>query len=107
MSTSRSYDTEDDALGHQRTGFIWTGAQAAGKTVRDFGEFHQFLTKPADATWQNLYCDTKNMAATGQNTAYPLVSSSPIPSLNDGVGARLPEVRHQRPGHLPVRDLEA
>ena len=79
----RSYDTEDDALGHQRTGFIWTGAQAAGKTVRDFGEFQQFLTKPAGATWQNLYCDTKNMAATGAKTAYPLVSSSPIPSLND------------------------
>ncbi|WP_236787727.1 bifunctional YncE family protein/alkaline phosphatase family protein [Amycolatopsis sp. GM8] len=79
----RSYDTEDDALGHQKSGFIWTGAQAAGKSVRDFGEFQQFLTKPADATWQNLYCDTKNMAATGQNTAYPLVSSSPIPSLNN------------------------
>ncbi|GLY71573.1 alkaline phosphatase family protein [Amycolatopsis taiwanensis] len=79
----RSYDTEDDALGHQRTGFIWTGAQAAGKTVRNFGEFQQFLTKPSDASWQNLYCDSKNMAATGQNTAYPLVSSSPIPSLND------------------------
>jgi hypothetical protein len=79
---TRSYDTEDDALGHQRTGFIWTGAQAAGKTVRDFGEFHQFLTKPADATWQNLYCDTKTMATTEQNTAYNLVSSSPIPSLN-------------------------
>ncbi|MFI6646907.1 phosphoesterase [Streptomyces sp. NPDC050529] len=79
----RSYDTEDDALGHQRTGFIWTGAQAAGKSVRDFGEFQQFLTKPAGATWQNLYCDSKNMAATGQDTAYPLISSSPIPSLND------------------------
>ncbi|ONI73886.1 phosphoesterase [Kribbella sp. ALI-6-A] len=79
----RSYDTEDDALGHQQSGFIWTGAQAAGKTVRNFGEFQQFLTKPAGATWQNLYCDTKAMAATGQNTAYPLVSSSPIPSLND------------------------
>ncbi len=78
----RSYDTEDDALGHQRSGFIWTGAQAAGNTVRDFGEFHQFLTKPAGASWQNLYCDTKNMAATGQDTAYPMVSSSPIPSLN-------------------------
>ncbi|BFU45280.1 alkaline phosphatase family protein [Krasilnikovia sp. MM14-A1004] len=78
----RSYDTEDDALGHQRTGFLWTGAQAAGRTVRDFGEFHQFLTKPAGASWQNLYCDTKNMAATGQDTAYPMVSSSPIPSLN-------------------------
>ena len=79
----RSYDTEDDALGHQRTGFLWTGAQAADKSVRDFGEFHQFLTKPADATWQNLYCDTKNMATTGQDTDYPMVSSSPIPSLND------------------------
>jgi YVTN family beta-propeller protein len=79
----RSYDTEDDALGHQRTGFIWTGAQAAGKSVRDFGEFQQFLTKPAGASWQNLYCDTKSMAATGQDTAYPMVSSSPIPSLND------------------------
>ncbi len=79
----RSYDTEDDALGHQRTGFLWTGAQAAGKTVRNFGEFHQFLTKPSGATWQNLYCDTKNMQATGQNTAYTLNSSSPIPSLDN------------------------
>ncbi len=78
----RSYDTEDDALGHQSTGFLWTGAQAAGKSVRDFGEFQQFLTKPDGASWQNLYCDAKNMAATGEPTAYPLVSSSPIPSLN-------------------------
>ncbi|MDX3077029.1 bifunctional YncE family protein/alkaline phosphatase family protein [Streptomyces sp. MI02-7b] len=79
---ARSYDTEDDALGHQRTGFLWTGAQAAGQTVRDFGEFHQFLAKPSGASWQNLYCDTKNMQATGQDTAYNLTSSSPIPSLN-------------------------
>ncbi|MFI2651768.1 bifunctional YncE family protein/alkaline phosphatase family protein [Micromonospora fulviviridis] len=78
----RSYDTEDDALGHQTTGFIWTGAQAAGKTVRNFGEFHQFLSKPPGSSWQNLYCDTRNMAATGQDTAYRMVSSSPIPSLN-------------------------
>ncbi|MGW3569595.1 phosphoesterase [Streptomyces sp. NPDC000941] len=80
---ARSYDTEDDALGHQKTGFIWTGAQAAHKSVRNYGEFQQFLTKPADASWQNLYCDSKNMAATGQDTAYPLNSTSPIPSLND------------------------
>ena len=78
----RSYDTEDDALGHQKSGFLWTGAQAAGKSVRDFGEFQQFLTKPAAASWQNLYCDAKNMDATGQGTAYTLNSSSPIPSLN-------------------------
>lgn len=79
---ARSYDTEDDALGHQKSGFLWTGAQSAGKSVRDFGEFQQFLTKPSGASWQNLYCDAKNMAATGQGTAYPLNSSSPIPSLN-------------------------
>ncbi|MEU0723916.1 alkaline phosphatase family protein [Streptomyces sp. NPDC006140] len=79
---ARSYDTEDDALGHQRSGFLWTGAQAAGKSVRDFGEFQQFLTKPADASWQNLYCDAKTMDATGRGTAYTLDSSSPIPSLN-------------------------
>jgi YVTN family beta-propeller protein len=80
----RSYDTEDDALGHQPTGFIWSGAEAVGKTVRDFGEFQQFLTKPADASWQNLYCDAKNMAANPTaTTAYPLVSTSPIPSLNN------------------------
>jgi YVTN family beta-propeller protein len=78
----RSYDTEDDALGHQKSGFLWTGAQAAGKTVRDFGEFQQFLTKPANASWQNLYCDAKNMDATGQGPAITLNSSSPIPSLN-------------------------
>ena len=79
----RSYDTENDALGHQESGFLWTGAEAAGKTVRDFGEFQQFLTKPAGATWQNLYCDAKNMAANpGANTAYQMTSTSPIPSLN-------------------------
>ncbi|MEV7811347.1 alkaline phosphatase family protein [Streptomyces flaveolus] len=78
----RSYDTEDDALGHQKTGFLWSGAQAVGKSVRNFGEFQQFLTKPSGASWQNLYCDAKNMDATGQATAYPLNSSSPIPSLN-------------------------
>jgi YVTN family beta-propeller protein len=80
----RSYDTEDDALGHQESGFIWTGAEAAGKTVRDYGEFQQFLTKPADATWQNLYCDARNMEAKpSATTAYPLTSTSPIPSLNN------------------------
>ncbi|MFD4415996.1 bifunctional YncE family protein/alkaline phosphatase family protein [Streptomyces sp. NPDC058476] len=79
---TRSYDTEDDALGHQKSGFIWTGAQAAGKSVKDFGEFQSFESKPAGASWQNLYCDTKNMQATGQKTAYPIQTGSAIPSLN-------------------------
>lgn len=80
---TRSYDTENDVLGHQKTGFIWTGAQAAGKSVKDFGEFQSLETKPAGATWQNLYCDSKNMAATGAETAYPIKTGSAIPSLND------------------------
>ncbi|TDD87000.1 phosphoesterase [Actinomadura darangshiensis] len=78
----RSYDTEDDALGHQRTGFLWTGAAAAGRTARNFGEFTQFLTKPAGATWQNFYCDARNMEATGQKPALKVDNQSPIPSLN-------------------------
>ncbi|HEV3173626.1 MAG TPA: alkaline phosphatase family protein [Actinocrinis sp.] len=78
----RSYDTEDDALGHQASGFIWTGAEAAGKTVQDFGEFQSYDAPPAGATWQNLYCDAKNMAATGDPSAYTIQGGSPIPSLN-------------------------
>jgi YVTN family beta-propeller protein len=80
---TRSYDTENDVLGHQKSGFIWTGAQAAGKTVKDFGEFQSLETKPAGANWQNLYCDSKNMAETGAQTAYPIKTGSAIPSLND------------------------
>ncbi|MEU6217685.1 bifunctional YncE family protein/alkaline phosphatase family protein [Streptomyces sp. NPDC047022] len=79
---TRSYDTEDDVLGHQKSGFIWTGAQAAGKSVKDFGEFQSSESKPSGATWQNLYCDAKNMDATGQKTAYPIQTGSAIPSLN-------------------------
>lgn len=80
---TRSYDTENDVLGHQKTGFIWTGAQAAGKSVKDFGEFQSTESKPAGATWQNLYCDSKTMAATGAQTQYPIKTGSAIPSLND------------------------
>ncbi|MGW5432785.1 phosphoesterase [Streptomyces sp. NPDC004059] len=80
---TRSYDTEDDVLGHQKSGFIWTGAKAAGKSVKDFGEFQSAETKPAGSSWQNLYCDTKNMQATGAQTAYPIKVGSAIPSLND------------------------
>ena len=78
----RSYDTEDDALGHQTSGTLWSGVESAGKTVRDYGEFQEFLTKPAGASWQNLYCDALSMDSTGGSTAYPLTSTSPIPSLN-------------------------
>jgi YVTN family beta-propeller protein len=79
---TRSYDTENDVLGHQKSGFLWTGAQAAGKSVKDFGEFQSTESKPAGANWQNLYCDSKTMAATGAQTQYPIKTGSAIPSLN-------------------------
>jgi YVTN family beta-propeller protein len=79
---TRSYDTENDVLGHQQSGFIWTSAQAAGKTVKDFGEFQSIEQKPAGATWQNLYCDAKTMNTTGAPTQYPITTGSAIPSLN-------------------------
>jgi len=79
---TRSYDTENDALDHQKTGFIWTGAEAAGKSVKDYGEFQSLESKPAGATWQNLYCDTKTMESTGAQTQYPIQTGSAIPSLN-------------------------
>ncbi|WP_329484249.1 phosphoesterase [Kribbella sp. NBC_01484] len=82
---TRSYDTYNDALGHQASGYIWTGAEAAGNTARDFGEYQmQSNNKPSGASWQNLYCDTKNMAANPtQATSYPMNSAVAIPSLND------------------------
>lgn len=78
----RSYDTQDDVLGHQRSGFLWTAVQAAGKTVRNFGEFTKFETKPADARWQDFYCEALNMDETGADTSIKTTTSSPIPSLN-------------------------
>ncbi|MDQ2852262.1 MAG: bifunctional YncE family protein/alkaline phosphatase family protein, partial [Actinomycetota bacterium] len=83
----RSYDTEDDVLGHQRSGFLWTSALSAHKSVRNFGEFTQFETKPAGATWQKYYCAAKAVDA-GANPAAltdPSIkqdTESPIPSLN-------------------------
>jgi YVTN family beta-propeller protein len=84
---TRSYDTEDDVLGHQRSGFLWTAVQQAGGTAKNFGEFTQFETKPATATWQNYYCTTKDVMAGGdpaQLTAPTIKqdTESPIPSLN-------------------------
>ncbi|WP_406383614.1 bifunctional YncE family protein/alkaline phosphatase family protein [Streptomyces sp. NBC_01618] len=79
---TRSYASENDALGHQKSGFIWTSAQAAGKSVKDFGEFQSFQSKPSGASWQNTYCDAKNMDATGQQSAYHIQAGSAIPSLN-------------------------
>jgi YVTN family beta-propeller protein len=82
----RSYDTEEDVLGHQRSGFLWTAVEDAGKTARNFGEFEYTEGKPA-GTWQQYYCAVKSVEDGGdpaQLTAPELNGNygSVIPSLN-------------------------
>jgi YVTN family beta-propeller protein len=83
----RSYDTEEDVLGHQRTGFLWTSIQAAGNTARNFGEFEYGEGKPAGATWQDYYCAARSTMDGGDpaqlfTPALQMHASSAIPSLN-------------------------
>jgi YVTN family beta-propeller protein len=82
----RSYDTEEDVLGHQRSGFLWTAVQDAGNSARNYGEFEYTEGKPS-GTWQQYYCATKDV----ENGGDPAQLTSPelkgdygsvIPSLN-------------------------
>jgi YVTN family beta-propeller protein len=82
----RTYDTEEDVLGHQRSGFLWTAVESAGATARNYGEFEYMEGKPS-GTWQQYYCATKSVMAGGdpaQLTATGLKGNygSAIPSLN-------------------------
>src|SRR5246127_5408921 len=82
----RSYDTEEDVLGHQRSGFLWTAIQDAQNTARNYGEFEYAEGKPA-GSWQDYYCASKSV----QNGGDPAQLTTPdlkgnygsvIPSLN-------------------------
>ena len=82
----RTYDTEEDVLGHQRSGFLWTAVESAGATARNYGEFEYMEGKPS-GTWQQYYCATKSVMNGGdpaQLTAAGLKGNygSAIPSLN-------------------------
>jgi YVTN family beta-propeller protein len=82
----RSYDTEEDVLGHQRSGFLWTAVASAGATAKNYGEFEYMEGKPP-GTWQQYYCATKSVENGGnpsQLTAPDLKGNygSVIPSLN-------------------------
>jgi YVTN family beta-propeller protein len=82
----RSYDTEEDVLGHQRSGFLWTAIMDADKSARNFGEFIYNDGKPS-GSWQQYYCAVKSVEAGGdpaQLTTPELKGNygSVIPSLN-------------------------
>ena len=83
---TRSYDTEEDVLGHQRSGFLWTAIESAKNSSRNYGEFEYTEGKPA-GTWQQYYCATRSVDAGGdpaQLTTPELKGNygSVIPSLN-------------------------
>ncbi len=85
---TRSYDTEDDVLGHQRSGFLWTSVKDAGKTARNYGEFDSEEGKSAGATWQDYYCAATGTMSGGDSAqlftpALQMHASSAIPSLNE------------------------
>jgi YVTN family beta-propeller protein len=82
----RSYDTEEDVLGHQRSGFLWTAVESAGAKARNYGEFEYMEGRPP-GTWQQYYCAAKSVQSGGdpaQLTAPDLKGNygSVIPSLN-------------------------
>src|SRR5215472_9735251 len=82
----RTYDTEEDVLGHQRSGFLWTAIESAGNTARNYGEFEYMEGKPS-GSWQQYYCATKSVMGGGdpsQLTTADLKGDygSAIPSLN-------------------------
>src|SRR3984957_5708964 len=82
----RTYDTEEDVLGHQASGFLWTAAESAGNTAKNYGEFEYMEGKPS-GTWQQYYCATKSVMAGGDPAHLPPPGlkgnyGSAIPSLN-------------------------
>ncbi len=78
----RSYGQADDALGHQRDGFLWNAAAQAGQTTRVFGEYNNSFTAPPNTTWADYYADSQQMEKTGSGPTIQTDTSSVIPSLN-------------------------
>ncbi|WP_426241344.1 LamG-like jellyroll fold domain-containing protein [Nocardioides sp. LHG3406-4] len=83
----RSYPyNAGDALTYQRNGFIWDAALAAGKTVKNYGEYEE-IGRGSRGTWQQYYAASQIMEgkATGDLPVSQdqFQSSSDVPSLNE------------------------
>jgi YVTN family beta-propeller protein len=83
----RSYDSFDDALGHQRGGFLWTAAAAAGQATRVYGEYNPFMTGPTPRpSWSDWYCDSQILEGKAQGPLPVPIDAyqthSPMPALN-------------------------
>jgi YVTN family beta-propeller protein len=83
----RSYPAQGgDALAYQRDGFLWNAAETAGQTVKVYGEYENFMSEPAGATWSAYYTDSQIMEgkASGPLPVPPssVYGYADIPSLN-------------------------
>jgi DNA-binding beta-propeller fold protein YncE len=87
----RSYGSSDDALGHQRGGFLWNAAAAAGQTTRVYGEYNPFMNAtasgpPAPPSWSDWYCDSQILEGNAQGPLPVPIDAyrthSPMPALD-------------------------
>src|SRR5215469_14182125 len=94
----RSYDTEEDVLGHQRSGFLWTAVESAGATARNYGEFEYVEGKPP-GTWQQYYCAARSV----QNGGDP--AQLTVPDLKGNYGSAIPSLNKIADPLSPPFDL--
>jgi len=68
----RSYPPSGaDALAYQRDGFLWNAAEAAGQTVKSYGEYNNFLSQMNPVpSWPAYYKDSQIME--GKARALPI-----------------------------------
>jgi YVTN family beta-propeller protein len=74
-----------DSLVYQRDGFLWNAAEAAGKTVKDYGEYES-MTSGSQGSWQQYYADSQILEGKASGPL-PVAEnaasySSDVPSLN-------------------------
>ena len=83
----RSYPAQGgDALAYQRNGFIWNAAEAAGQSVKVFGEYNNFGNLPGNnPSWSAFYQDSQIMEGKASG---PL----PVPPSQVGAYADIPSL---------------
>src|ERR1700743_21509 len=94
LEYQRSYDTEEDVLGHQRSGFLWSAVEAAGHTARNDGECEYMEGKPP-GTWQQYYCAAKSVQSGGDPAQLTATD------LKGNYGSAIPPVKGDAGPHAP------
>lgn len=108
---ARSYPAGGgDPLSYQQSGFLWNTVQAAGKTVKNYGEFDT-RSSGSLGTWQQYYEDAENLQNQASGTL-PVAENKYLdwpehPVARQGDERAVPGVQPRRPGPVPGRRLAA